>query len=96
MEEDKMALARVEQLLEENLEIAEENNRLLRDLRRTGRIAFWLKLVLWAVVLILPFLLIGPIIEALVPAASNGQNGSFLGLPSPEQLQQVLDLYQGQ
>lgn len=96
MDDEKMTLARVEQLLEENLELAEENNRLLRELRRAGRISFWLKLVLWAAVLILPFLLIGPLLEALVPAASGSQGSSFLGFPSPDQLQEALDIYQGQ
>ena len=92
-----MTLARIEQLLEDNLRLTEENNRLIREVRRNGKMAFWFKVALWAVIIILPFLLIGPILEALVPAV-NGETGgvNLLGLPSSGQLQDVLDAYQGQ
>jgi hypothetical protein len=93
-DEQQMSITRLEQLLEENLELAEENNRLIREIRRTGRIAFWLKLVLWATVLILPFLLIGPILAALIPAA-GGASGSTFGIPTAEQFQSLLEAYQG-
>lgn len=95
MDDEKMTLTRVEQLLQQNLELTEENNRLIREVRRTGRVSFWFRLALWAIVLILPFLLIGPILEAVVPAAAGGQGGSLFGLPSSSQLQEVFDAYQG-
>ena len=91
-----MTLTRVEQLLEETRELAEENNRLLRDLRRTARMGFWFKVLLWAAVIILPFLLLKPILETLVPAARTGDQGvGVFGLPSEAQLEGIIDAYQG-
>jgi len=91
MNEDRIQLARVEQLLEENLQVAEETNSMLRDMRRWSRIGVFFKIILWSAVIILPFLLLKPIIEQLVPA-SNGVPDSAL----QERLEQALDLYQGQ
>jgi hypothetical protein len=97
MNDEQMSMARIEQLLEENLQLAEENNRLLRDLRRVGRWGFWLRLLLWAAVIILPFLLLRPILTTLVPGATNdGAGFSIFGLPNQEQLKDVLDAYQGE
>ena len=96
MNEEQMTLTRVEQLLQENLELSEENNKLLRDLRRTARLGFWFKLLIWAAVIILPFLLLKPILETLVPATGAGEAGfSIFGLPSQDQLEGVIDAYQG-
>lgn len=94
MNDDSMQLTRIEQLLEENLEVAQETNEMLRDLRRTARWGFWLRLLVWAAVIILPFLLLKPILETLVPATGTG-SGPF-GFPSQEQLKEVLDAYQGE
>lgn len=96
MNDEQMTLTRVEQLLEENLELAEENNKLLHDLRRTARLGFWFKLLVWAAVIILPFILLKPILETLIPAARTGEGGvGVFGLPSQEQLENVIDTYQG-
>ena len=82
----------IEALLKENLELSRENNRLLRDMRRIGRIAFWSKVVIWTIVLILPLLLIGPILDFL----SEGAGGSLMGLPSASMLEEAFRLYTGQ
>jgi hypothetical protein len=50
-------------LVEENNKIAHDTNRIVRDMRRTGRIAFWFKLLLWIVVLGLPLFFIGPLLK---------------------------------
>lgn len=87
-------LARIEQQLEELLELTEENNELLLQTRRAARWSLWLRLVIWAAVLLLPFLLIGPILRAIVPAGVPGASGTgMFGLPSPEQLQEALETY---
>lgn len=94
---DETDIARLEQLLEETKEIAEENNQLLREIRRNWRISFWIKVVLWAAVLVLPFLLIGPILNAIVPAVSGQQNGvEVFGIPDSAELQQLIDTYRGE
>ena len=89
---DEQSLKRIEQLLEEVQEVAEENNRILLNMQRQARWAFWGKLVLWLVVLVLPLLLLGPIIHAILPYDTTGTN-TFFGLPSPEQIQQLMSAY---
>ena len=70
------------------------HRRLHVDLRRTARWGFWLKVVVWGAIIILPFLLLKPILETLVPAAGAG-SGLF-GLPSQGDLEKALDAYQGE
>ena len=94
---DEADIARLEQLLEETKEIAEENNQLLREIRRNWRISFWVKVAIWVAVLALPFLLIGPILNALVPAANGQQNGvGLFGVPDAAELQQLIDTYRAE
>ncbi len=82
----------LEILLRENLEVARENNRILKEMRRIGRIAFWTKVAIWTVVIILPLLLIGPILDSL----SKGAGTSVMGLPSADMIEEAYRLYTGQ
>ena len=91
---DENNTARIEQLLEETLELAEENNRLLLSIQRTGRWAFWGKLLFWVIILVLPLIFIGPILDAILPVPlSEAGSGSVFGLPSAEQLQILMEAY---
>jgi hypothetical protein len=90
---DEQALARIEQLLQDTLEVAEENNKLLLQMQRTARWAFIGKIILWIVLLGLPLLFLGPLLNALFPYTS-AESGSVFGLPSPEQLEQLMSTYQ--
>lgn len=94
---DPGQLARLEELLEDNLHLAKENNKILRDLRRTGWFSFWFKVILWIVILVLPFFFIGPILRYLSPLTGGAipSNGVF-GLPSAEQLQKAVETYKAQ
>ncbi len=92
---DEATIARLEELLKNTLEVAEENNRILLAMQRSARWAFWGKVLLWVVVLALPFIFLGPLIHTLVPLSNTGStSGSFFGLPSPEHLQDALKAYQ--
>lgn len=91
---DEERLTRIEQQLSDLLEVAEENNELLLQTRRAARWSLWLRVVIWAIVLALPFLLIGPLLRAIVPGGVPGSSTTTLfGLPSAEQLQEALDTY---
>lgn len=92
--DDSQNLSRIEQLLEDTLELAEENNRMLQQIQRTMRWSFWGKLVLWVVVLGLPLFFLGPILKSFtqLPGAGGGAQSVF-GLPSAEQLQELIDSY---
>jgi hypothetical protein len=91
MDEDQITLSRIEQQLQDNLELAEENNRLLRQVRRSLRVSFWLRILIWAVVIILPILLLGPILNAIIPA--TGDAAGPLGLPSVEDLERLREAF---
>jgi hypothetical protein len=91
---DETNLSRLEQLLEDNLELAEENNKILHSMQRTMRWSFWGKLLLWIIVLVLPFFVLGPLVHSLLPI-SNGGTGSktLFGLPSGDEIQNLLKAY---
>ena len=96
MDEDKITLARLEQLMEENLELAEENHRMLKEMRRMGRVSFWTRVVLWALVIILPLLLLKPVLNMLFPVTGDdtvpGLN--VPGFPSKEDIERAIRTYE--
>lgn len=87
---------RIEELLKETLEVAEENNRILREIRRMGRISFWSKVVIWALVLIVPLLLIGPILDSFSAVTGSGATSGIMGFPSPQMIQEAMELYRAE
>lgn len=89
---DETTVSRLEQLLEDTLELAEENNKMLHRIERTARWSFWTKAIMWIAVLVLPFLLIGPLLHTLLPISdtAGAGHGSIFGIPSPEQLKGML------
>ncbi len=82
--------AALEKLLEENLALTKENHRLLRRQIQIGRIAFWFKIVIWALVLGLPVLFLGPLTSMVRNSVSSP---SFLGIPSGDTLRNAVDHY---
>ncbi len=95
MSEPTDAPASLEALLREQIAISKENNEILKDMRRIGRIAFWAKVVLWTILIILPLLLIGPILSGFSAMLAPGTASNVMGVPSPELIQQALDAYKG-
>ncbi len=88
-------LARMELMLQDLQDAVEENGRTLRQIQRAARWSFWGRILIWLIVLILPFLVLGPVIHALIPATyAGGDSGSFLGLPSLDQIQELIRAYQ--
>lgn len=78
--------------MEELLELAEENNQMLQGIRRSLRWSFWGRLLVWIIVLALPFIVLGPLLNAVVPGFSGPEKGVF-GLPSSDQVRALLDAY---
>ena len=87
-------------LLEETRAIAEDNNRLLREMRRNALLGLGARVLLWLVILgAIPFVL-GPLIAPFTAAftaqeGSQGVPAGLFGLPSQDQVQQLIDQYQG-
>jgi hypothetical protein len=93
MEVNEQTITRLEQLLEDTLEVAEENNKLLRSMRRASQWAFQGKIILWLIVLGVPVLIFGPHVKALLPLSDGTSHGIF-GLPSADQLKELISAYQ--
>lgn len=65
-------------LLERTHRLAEENNSILRSMRRTSRFAFIARLIYWAVIILLGFgayYFIQPYINSLLSLVGNGEGG---------------------
>lgn len=95
--EDHQALKK---LLEENLAVAKDNNRLLRELHRNALLGLIAKIVLWLVVLGVPLFFlssyIGPLMDAITGQSANSQalpTGMF-GVPSEDQINRLIEQYQ--
>jgi len=67
MDEDK----KLEHLLRENLKVAKENNRRLRDIQRSMFFSGIIKLLVWAVILGLPVLLYFAVLKPYVDGAAQ-------------------------
>jgi|CXWL01.1.fsa_nt_gi hypothetical protein len=97
MNEEQQRLARIEDLLTRNLEVAEETKNILKEMRRNSLIAFWFKVVLWAAVLILPLLFIKPLLNSIFPVTKGETGVNVSTFPTQEDIQKALELYtQGQ
>jgi uncharacterized membrane protein (DUF106 family) len=86
---DDERFAKIEKDLAELREIAEENNDFMREIRSMMRISFWSKLIIWAVVLILPFYLYSAFLAPILSGMGLG------GFPSADQIKTLMDAYQG-
>ena len=78
----------LERLLKASYALAEENNRILKEMRRWTLIGFWSKVAIWILVLVLPLYLYSAF---LAPWLSGT---SVMGVPSLEQIQHLLEVYQ--
>jgi hypothetical protein len=70
-------LAELRSLVQKQIELSEANHHILKRMVRMGRIAFWFKVAVWTVVLVLPIIFAGQIF-------SLGK--SLFGYPSPVEL----------
>ena len=92
-----MPYGHLEELLKQNLELAKDNHKILKRMERNAIIGFVAKIVIWLIVLGVPIFLLSnylaPIMEAVSHGATTTPSG-LLGLPSPEQLRQLMEMYQ--
>jgi len=89
--------ARIEELLRDLQDSVDENNRILRRMQRGNAIAFWGKLILWTLVIVLPILFLKPILNTILPFAGYGSPGvGSYGLPSQAEIQQIMEAYRTQ
>ena len=89
----------LKRLLEENIEVTKENNRLLREMRRNAILGIIARVVIWLIVLGVPLFFLsaylGPILDAFSgQAGASGLEVGLFGLPSEEQIRQLFEQYQ--
>jgi hypothetical protein len=93
-----MPYAHLEELLKQNLDVAKENHKILKRMERNALIGFIAKVVIWLIVLGVPIFLLSTYLAPLM--ASFQKNGAapsgLFGLPSAEQVQQIMNTYKGQ
>ncbi len=71
------------------LALEEENNRILKRMQTVGRWSFWIKVVVWALVLGLPVIFFQQLVDLLKAAIM--QNPALIGMPSQESFQHFLE-----
>ncbi len=88
----------LKRVLDETHALAKDNHRMLRAIRRDQLIGFFSKIIIWIVVLVLPFYLyqqyVGPIIAAFSPQSSSATaNPNVFGLPTTADFQNLINSY---
>ena len=84
-------------LLEETHALAKDSHRIIREMRREQWFGFFFRIIVWAVVLILPFYIysayLGPVLAKFAPPGSATSTSGYFGLPSSAELQKLIDSY---
>ncbi len=89
----------LKELVEENLRLTKDNNRMLRSMRRTARISFVWRIIFWAAILGIPTYIyityIAPMMSSIFPPGTENANPilKMLGLPSSEALRQAMHTF---
>ncbi|MDQ1299464.1 MAG: hypothetical protein QG636_132 [Patescibacteria group bacterium] len=90
----------LKKLLEEDIAIGKDNNRLLREMRRNAILGLIAKIVIWLVLLGVPLFFLstylGPLMDAFAGQSPDGKAnpGAFFGIPSEEQINSLIEQYQ--
>lgn len=83
-EEPQPSLASLKELIEKNLEIAKENNRLIKAMRRDALIGGLVKTLIWIILIVgsfyLSFQFLAPYLAILENVQSGGGGFDFEGL----------------
>lgn len=87
----------LKQLLEENLMVSKDNNRILRTIRHTQWFGMVGKVVIWLIVLALPLYLYQQYLQPLITKFSVGTStmplsGPF-GFPTSAEVQKLINSY---
>jgi hypothetical protein len=94
-----MPYGHLEELLKQTHDVAMQNHKILKRMERNALIGFVAKVIIWLIVLGVPIIFLSAYIAPLMNAFSHGTTtapAGLFGLPSAEQLQQVIQTYKGQ
>jgi hypothetical protein len=76
-------------MVEQTLALEEENNRMLRSMQTMDRIMFWLKIVIWSLILGLPVIFFQPLITYVKEKVM--ENPALIGIPTSEDFYKAID-----
>ena len=81
--------------LDEVHALAKENNRILRAIRRSQWLGFFFKIIIWAIIILLPLYLYQLYLQPLINKVSSGASttSNFLGLPTSTDVQKLINSY---
>lgn len=89
----------LKRVLDETHALAKDNHRMLRAIRRDQWFGFVWKIIIWFVVLVLPFYLyqqyVGPLVAKFsVLSGMATSTSNVFGLPTTAELQKLINSYQ--
>ncbi len=76
-------------MVEQTLALEMENNKMLKHIQTMDSIAFWVKLLVWALVLGLPVIFFQPMINYIQKAVT--ENPALIGIPSSADFYRAVD-----
>jgi len=86
-------------MVEEIHALVKDNHRMLKAIRRAQLMGFIGKILIWAIVLLLPLYLyqhyFEPIISQFYPASGTTTGTGLFGLPTSADIQKLINSYQG-
>ncbi len=89
----------LKRLLEQNLDLAKHNNKMLKAMRRDAWLGFAWKVTFWAIMLLAPLYFyqnyVAPIIDEFQGVQSEGSDagGGKFGIPTFADIQKLVDSY---
>ena len=87
----------LKQLLEQTHALAKDNHQMLRAIRRHQWYSFIWTIIVWVVVLALPFYLyqqyVAPLVQKFAATSSTPATSGFFGLPTSAELQKLIDSF---
>jgi hypothetical protein len=95
LEEQVQTLARIENLLTEQLDLARDTNKVVHSIRRANWISFWIKFILWTFAIIVPLFFLGPFLKSLLPSTADTNSVNIFGIPSTMEVQKMIQTYRG-
>lgn len=84
-------------LLEETHALAKDTHRVIREMRREQWFAFFFKIIVWIIVIILPVYFFAeyltPVIQQMTPPGQTAHWTGWFGLPSSADIQNLINSY---
>ncbi|MEK7099701.1 MAG: hypothetical protein AAB883_00990 [Patescibacteria group bacterium] len=85
--------AELKKLLEETLAVAEDNNRLLKLIRRDATVSLVVKVLMYLLLVGVPIFFLSQFLHPLLTPGSGASPAGMFGIPSKEQIDAIKGAY---